>query len=161
MQSQVERLANLIRGIDSVMFSALDVDGKIQSRPMVSQEREFDGRLWFFTEMDTESIRTDVNVNISYMEPASNRYISVMGHAEIIKDENIKRELWDESTERWFPYGLQNPDLNLICVGVTRAEYWDTPNAPSVETFDFTGEGYHHRPYSHDCEKPNLDSLQS
>ena len=39
------------------------------------------------------------------------------------------RTLWTPWVEPWFPRGLEDPDLALLCVHVEEAEYWDAPRS--------------------------------
>jgi hypothetical protein len=47
----------------------------------------------------------------------------------------------------WFPNGVDDPDLALLEVQVTKAEYWDSPSSPVVALVGFvkalaTGKPY-------------------
>src|SRR5690606_30642051 len=56
MQSErekIEKLRELIKDIDIAMLTTVDEDGSLRSRPMGTQEAEFDGDLWFFTSLTT------------------------------------------------------------------------------------------------------------
>lgn len=138
MHHQVERLAELIRGIESCMFTTINPDGSINSRPMVLQDSEFDGELRFFTHRESgkvDSIVEDSHVCMAFMDPGTNRYISVTGSAEVIDDPWTIRRNWTEAFERWFPNGPSDEDMVMIRVRVEHAEYWDTPHSDVVETF--------------------------
>jgi hypothetical protein len=83
--------------------------------------------------------------------------VSVSGRARLVRDKDKARELWNPTLRAWFPRGLDDPELALLCVTVTKAEYWDTPNSRMVQLVGFlkgalTGEPY--RPG--DNEKVNL-----
>ena len=61
----------------------------MHSRPMATQESEFDGTLWFFTAASSGKIIElgwNPSVNLSYAEPSATRYVSVSGDAEVIND---------------------------------------------------------------------------
>ena len=112
----------------------------MHSRPMATQKTEFDGSLWFFTGLNTGKIsEIDWNpeVNLSYAEASDNRYVSVSGTAEIVDDRAKMEELWSDIYKAWFPQGLDDPDLCLMKVEVTFAEYWDVPSGKMVQVFGF------------------------
>lgn len=148
-QSQVERLNQLIEGIHSVMFTTINPDGSVNSRPMIVQDHEFDGSLWFFTRRSSskvDSIVSDSRINIAFMDPGTNRYISMSGQAELIENEFVIKKMWSPKYEEWFAGGLKDPDLILIRFAVAHAEYWDTPHAEVVETFCLQGPPLSTRP---------------
>lgn len=51
-QEEIETLRELIKDIDTAMLTTVTEEGLV-SRPMKTQEVEFDGDLWFFTKKET------------------------------------------------------------------------------------------------------------
>ena len=135
----VEKLKDLIEGIDFCMLTTMD-GGHLRSRPMSTQQFEFSGDLWFFTSERThkvEDIKNDNRVNVAYSDAKSDRYVSVSGRAEIVKDRAKIEELWSPILKAWFPEGLDDPSLCLLKINVDQAEYWDTPSGMIVQLFGF------------------------
>lgn len=124
----VHTLADEIKGIRIAMLTTLEDDGTLRARPMATQEMQFDGDLWFFTHASTPKV-SDVEqyrqVSLSYANPDDNRYVSVSGTAQIVRDDQKMRDLWKPFLKAWFPQGLEDPDLALLQVHVSEAEYWD------------------------------------
>ena len=42
----------------------------------------------------------------------------------------------ESSFEAWFPKGKEDPDLNLLRVEISKAEYWDAPGKRMVHLID-------------------------
>lgn len=136
----IQKLGELIKDIRFAMFTTVDFDGNLYSRPMATQQVTFDGDLWFFSSRSSAKIRSiekDQHVNVSYSNPSDNRYISVSGRAEIVSDRAHMEELWNPLYKTWFPEGLEDPDLILIRVRVDSAEYWDSPSKMIVRLVGF------------------------
>jgi general stress protein 26 len=128
----VKKLAELIKDIKVAMLTTVAPDGKIHSRPMMTQDTEFDGVLWFFTGVSTSKvheIETDQHVNVTYANPEKQHYVSVSGRAQILSDRRKAEELWNPMYKAWFPGGLDDPDLRLLRVEIESAEYWDSPSS--------------------------------
>lgn len=135
----VKKLGEMIEGIDFCMLTTID-GGHLRSRPMSTQQFEFDGDLWFFTSDRThkvEEIANDSRVCVAYAEPGSNRYVSVSGRASLSKDRAKIEELWSPVHKAWFPDGLDDPHLALLKVEVDEAEYWDSPSSTLVQIAGF------------------------
>jgi len=129
-------LRDMIQDIRIGMFTTVAADGQLHSRPMATQETEPDGDLWFFTQANAvkaEEIRVNPNVNVSYASPRENHYVSVSGTATLVRDRKKIEQLWNQLYAAWFPQGLEDPDLALVKVEVTRAEYWDAPVGTMAE----------------------------
>jgi general stress protein 26 len=45
------KLGELIKGIRVAQLTTVEDDGSLRSRPMGTQDIEFDGTLWFFTQI--------------------------------------------------------------------------------------------------------------
>ncbi|WP_224367886.1 pyridoxamine 5'-phosphate oxidase family protein [Hyalangium versicolor] len=149
-QDAITHLGELIHGIKVAMMSTIDADGSLRSRPMWTHDRDFDGELWFFTREHSakvDEVEHDHHVNLSYADPSKDRYISVSGRCRLVLDKEKARELWNPTLKAWFPKGLDDPELALLCVKVEKAEYWDIPNSRMVQLIGFakavlTGEQY-------------------
>lgn len=139
-RSDVEKIRELIKGIRYAMLTTVDEDGSLRSRPMATQEAEFDGTLWFFTAAGSPKVQEvgrDQRVNLSYAAPDDNRYVSVSGTARLVRDREKMKELWNPILKAWFPDGLDDPELALLQVHVTKAEYWDAPSSKMVQLAGF------------------------
>lgn len=135
-----KKIGELIKDIQFAMLTTVEPDGTIRSRPMATQKQEFDGDLWFFTGASSpkvSEIRADSEVNVSFADPANNAYVSVSGTAQLVRDRRKIEELWNPILKAWFPDGLDDPDLALLKVTATQAEYWDSPNGKVVQALGF------------------------
>ena len=126
-QEEMETLRELIKDVDTAMLTTVTEEGLV-SRPMKTQEVEFDGDLWFFTKKETnkyEEILHEQDVNVAY---AGKSYVSVRGVAEIVEDLDKKKELWSKAYEKIMQTSYDDPNVILIKVKVEAAEYWETGN---------------------------------
>jgi general stress protein 26 len=129
-QQHIEQLADLIRDVDIAMFTTTGVDGRLYSRPLGTQEVDFDGDLWFATAADSPKvaeIALNPRVNVAYASPSKNSYVSVAGTARVVHDRAKIEELWSPAMKLFFPGGKDDPNLRLIHVSAESAEYWDGP----------------------------------
>lgn len=136
----IRKVNELIKDIRIAMLTTVDEEGVVRSRPMATQQAEFNGDLWFFTKSDTakvEDVERYQQVNVSYSEPSDNKYVSVMGSAEIIDDRAKMKELWNPLYKAWFPDGLDDPQIRLLKVEVEEVEYWDSPGGKVASVLGF------------------------
>lgn len=126
-QEDLKKLQELIKDVDTAMLTTKSDEGLV-SRPMKTQEVEFDGDLWFFTKKNTDKYQEflrDADVNVSY---AGDSYVSVRGRAEIVDDLEKKRELWSPGYEKIMQTTYDDPSVILFKVKAEAAEYWATGN---------------------------------
>lgn len=130
MNSDHDKLGELIKDIRIAMLTTVERDGTLHTRPLATLEYENTGELWFFTSIDSakaEEIEEDMRASVAYADTAKNVYVAVAGVAEIVRDRRKAEQLWTPMAKAWFPKGLDDPHLALLRVHVERAEYWDAP----------------------------------
>lgn len=135
---EMEKVAQLVKEIKFAMLTTHDQDGTLRSRPMTTLQIDGDGCLWFFTG-DPSSKIVDVNhephVNLAYARTDQQDYLSITGTAEVVRDRQKMQELWTPWIKPWFPDGLDDPELVLLKVTMTEADYWDAPGSAAMRLF--------------------------
>lgn len=135
-QSQVKKLKELIEDIKIAMLTTNHDDGRLRSRPMMVIEMDDAGSIWFFTNRNgekSESITENCDVNLSYSNPEKETFVSVSGEARFVDDRTKIKELWSPAIKPWFPKGVDDPNLILLKVEITGAQYWDVKSSALVE----------------------------
>lgn len=133
-QHPEEKLFELVDNFRIAMLTTLE-DGLLRSRPMALMDVEDDDTLWFFTSRDSEKvdeIAADHDVNLSFANERANTFISISGKAEVVRDVERQKELWNPYAKIWFEKGPADPDLVMLRVRPTQAEYWDSPQGKMV-----------------------------
>ncbi len=136
----IARLNELISGIKTAILTTVRPDSTLHSCPMASHPADQNGVLWFISHNNTEKIeavRSYQRVNLAYADPASQRYVSVSGFCELVRDHELAKQLWEPSYKSWFAGGPEDADLVLMKVDVQQAEYWDTSHGRMVPLLGF------------------------
>ncbi len=136
----IARLNELISGIDTAILTTVRADGSLHSCPMASHAADEGGFLWFLSDQNTEkveAVRTQQRVNVAYVDHQRNRYVSVSGYCELLRDHDRASRLWNSSYASWFPAGLDDPRLVLMKVDVQQAAYWDASQARMMPLVGF------------------------
>ena len=136
----VVKLNELIKGIDFAMLTTIRTNGSLHSCPMATQKVDADGVIWFFSHINTEkveAIRTDHRVNLAYSDADSQRYVSITGRCELVRDHVQAKQLWKPVYETWFPKGIDDPNLILLKVHVQEAAYWREEEGRMVKLLGF------------------------
>ena len=126
----IAQLSELIKDVEVAMFTTTGVDGRLYSRPLGTQQVDFDGDLWFATAADSPKvaeISLNPRVNVAYASTSKNTYVSVSGRARIVDDREKIEALWSPAMKLFFPGGKDDPNLRLIQVRAETAEYWEGP----------------------------------
>ena len=128
-----DQLRKLMKGIDIAMFTTIGEDGFPVSRPLSTQDADFDGKsVWFFVRRNSAKVREigrQPRVNVAYASQDRNVYLSVAGTASITDDPALIDRFWSDAYKAFCPGGRDDPQLVLIRVDVATVEYWDGPSS--------------------------------
>jgi general stress protein 26 len=132
-ENDLKKLREMVKDIDFCMLTTVDENGDLHSRPMSSNgDIDPDGDIWFFTSASSHKV-SEINklpkVNVSFADPDNQRYISVSGTAQLVRDRAKIDELWRPEFKIWFPEGKDDPEVALLRVSLEKAEYWDSPSS--------------------------------
>ena len=133
-------LWKLIKATRFAMFTTRHGNGHLHSRPMTTQNGKDDegDSLWFFMSRKgdpVEDLEKEPGVNVSYADPGKDSYVSVSGEASVVDDEALKKRLWSPMTQAWFPGGPTDPDVALVQVRITHANYWNVTDSKVTQLF--------------------------
>ncbi len=132
-EDDLQKLRELVKEIDFCMLTTVDEGGDLHSRPMSSNgDIDPDGDIWFFTNASSHKVSEIARlpkVNVSFADLDNQRYISVSGTGELVRDKKKIEELWRPEFKIWFPEGKDDPEVALLKVNVEKAEYWDSPSS--------------------------------
>ena len=137
-EDQRELLWDLIKDTRFAMFTTRHANGHLHSRPMTTQNSKVDedDSLWFFMSASSDPVadfRAEPTVNVAYANPAKDSYVSVSGTAEVVDDAERRKRLWNKLNDAWFPGGPNDPDVALVRVRITHANYWDVKESKVVQ----------------------------
>lgn len=121
------------------MMTSISRDTELHSRPMMTVQDEFTGRLYFFSRLNSEKIdeiNHNANILLTYTQPKKMTFVSVYGQASISRNPSKIREHWVPEMEAFFDKGMNDPDLCLIEVEVSEAEYWDSDKSQMTRIYE-------------------------
>ena len=98
------------------------------------------GDIWFFTNASSHKvseIEKLPKVNVSFADTDNQRYISVSGTAQLVRDQAMIEELWRPEFKMWFPEGRDDPQVALLRIRLEKAEYWDSPSSTIAYVMNF------------------------
>ena len=136
----LKKIGDLISEIRFAMLTTAAQDGSFDSRPMATQNKEFDGVLWFLTAQDSrkvDEIASDAHVGLMYANPDSASYVTIKGHANVSRDKEKIHELWNPMYKAWFPGGEDDPQIRVLRVDVDEAEYWEANDSKIVRSLKY------------------------
>jgi general stress protein 26 len=124
----VERVWALAEKISICMLSTWDGQ-EIHSRPMGAYVRRDNNTICFLTDArrhKDDEIRRFPTVTLAFADPNGQKYVSLIGRAEVSNDRAKIKDLWSTPAKAWWD-SPDDPDIRVLEVSPQSAEYWDSP----------------------------------
>lgn len=131
-----QKIWNLIKDIKTGMLTTRHGE-ELRSRPMVLVQDEYDGTLWFFTDLDTEKVfelENDNDVCLTFSDPDNHVYVSLTGVGKAIKNEALIDKYWNAFVSAWFPEGKDAPNVGMLEIKVQKGEHWNSDSSKMVKS---------------------------
>lgn len=141
-QRSVEKLREIIGHNATCMFHTRHTDGTLATCPMMVQEVDDDGALWFLSGRSSAKNMHLVNYPYVMLTVADNphsEYLVVHAEVSIVDDRARKEELWTAFAKAWFPGGVDDPELTLLKAVPSDCQYWDTVDGKLVQLVKIAG----------------------
>ncbi|CAM5767543.1 pyridoxamine 5'-phosphate oxidase family protein [Bosea minatitlanensis] len=125
-----DRVWDLVDSIKFAMLVTHDGDGDgLRARPMHANARREDDAIYFLTDrrdQKDDEIRLNDAVCLAFADPSDQRYLSIGGVATLLDDRALVKSLW-AAADKLFWDSPDDPDIRVLRVRPTSAEYWDSP----------------------------------
>lgn len=128
----VQRVRKLLKGMTVGMFTTAGGSGSTETRPMLVQEVDDRGWVWFLTDRHSRkacALSRSPYAAVSFQSSRGDRYVSVHGTAVVVQDRLKVKRLWNPTYRAWFPRGSRDPEIALIALRIARVDYWLVPRS--------------------------------
>jgi general stress protein 26 len=122
------RVWELMKKIGFAMLVTRDGD-KLRARPMSAYLERDENAIYFLTDArrhKDEAIARDPNVNLSFADPGSQKYVSVTGTAAVSNDRARIKQLFSTPAKAWWD-SPDDPNIRVLKITPDDAEFWDAP----------------------------------
>lgn len=136
-QDALDKMMKLVNDIDFCMMLTDLKTTPISAIPMSTKKVDENGDIWFLSGMNSDhntNIVKDSKVQLLYSKPSHMEFISIFGHASIVTDKSILKDLYGKTDDAWFD-GVDDPNLTAIKFDPNEAYYWDTKQNKYISLF--------------------------
>lgn len=131
----------LLETADATYLTTMDRDGFPQTRAMLNlrnkrqwptlrevfQGHEEDFLLYFSTNTSSAKVaQIEANPKVSayFCKPAAFHGLMLAGTIELVTDQTLKKRIWQDGWEVYYPRGVNDPDYTLLRLLPTVAKGW-------------------------------------
>ncbi|APR85452.1 General stress protein [Minicystis rosea] len=133
-------LIDMLQKFDNLIVVNAGLDGLPHGRPMAVAEVMPTGEIWFVTSRASaiaSEVRTFTDAHAVATGQREGSYVSVTGRLTLVDDRERVKRLWRETWLVWFPDGVNDPNLLLMCMHPEIGSYWNVaPPSPIRRTIE-------------------------
>lgn len=128
-----QKLRQLIQRAGVAMLITLDDAGAHAARPMLPLLLDRDAHIYFLTHRQSRKVHElTARPRIGLTVTDSHDYLFVTGRADVVREEELIRRLWQPTYRAWFPGGEDDAECIALRVTVERIDYWEPPRSRAV-----------------------------
>lgn len=132
-QDHIDKIREMVKDVKYAMMTTVTSEGHLHGCPMTTSETSLGAKeIWFIGDKTSESvanIKSNPQVNLSYVCQQDKDYVSINGKAELVEDQDKLDELWSPVYNAFYENGKEDPNVQLIKVVPNGAEYWISGNS--------------------------------
>jgi general stress protein 26 len=122
---------SLLKKFDRAML--VTQGDELHARPMAIAKADDDGTLWFISGVDSSKVNEiESRSQLLAVMQNSSQWLTITGRGELSRDRTRIDAVWKESFRAWFS-GKDDPNIVLIRLQPSAAEYWDTSGLKGVK----------------------------
>ena len=139
MTDSIERVWDIVEKAGVGMLTT-QFDGGLRARPLEPRLDRAAGLIRFVTDVrgtKDDEIAAQPDACLIVIEPKDKAYLSITGHAAVIRDSAIAARIWKKTDDVWWPGGPGDPNVCVLEFHPARAELWDGPASSAVAAYEF------------------------
>lgn len=127
-----EHLFDIIEDFDTAMMITRDGES-LHARPMAVARFNEAHDVYFATGLDSPKVaEIEALPKVLLTFQGSSTYASVEGPVSVVRDRALIDKLWSPAWKAWFPRGKDDPNICILKVDPTSAEYWDNSGLKGI-----------------------------
>ena len=128
MRDPVQTIGNLIDKQSVAYIGSVDGEGFPNVKAMLPpRNREGLSVFYFTTNTSSRRVaqyRENPKACVYFCDKRFFRGVQLLGTAEVLEDDETKREIWREGDTMYYPGGVTDPDYCVLRFTVTRGRYY-------------------------------------
>jgi len=118
MRDADKTIGNMINAQKVSFIGSVDSEGFPNMKAMLPPRKRIGIREFWFTtntsSMRVSQYRADPKACIYFCDTRFFRGVMLKGIMEVIEDDKVKEEIWNDGDERYYPKGMTDPDYCVL-----------------------------------------------
>ena len=117
----------LIKNSKIAIIGTVDDEGYPNIKAMLNLVSEGMITFWFSTNTSSKRVAQIMNnkkASVYFVDQDQFMGLMLIGDMEVVSDEALRRKLWFEGSEMYYPLGVDDPDYSVLKFTATKGNYY-------------------------------------
>ena len=113
--------------------------GGLRARPLDARPDRKAGVIFFVIDvrgLKDDEVKTSPEVCFTVIDADAKAYLSITGHADIVRDAAIAKRIWKSPDQVWWPDGPEDVNVRVLRLDPKMAELWDGPASSAIASYE-------------------------
>jgi general stress protein 26 len=126
-ENALQKGLELIKSSKIAMIGTLDDDGYPNIKAMLNLVSDGMKTIWFSTNTSSKrvtQIKKNMKASVYFVDQDRFKGLLLVGEMEVANDEESRKKLWFEGSERYYPLGISDPDYCVLRFTARKGNYY-------------------------------------
>lgn len=123
----IQKGLELMKSAKIALVGSIDDMGFPNIKAMMNLESEGLRKIWFSTNTSSRRIsflKENPKTCVYYVDSDKFMGLMLVGTIEVTQDNEIRRKLWADGCEVYYPLGIEDPDYSVLCFTAERGNFY-------------------------------------
>lgn len=123
----IKKAMELINDSEIAMIGTMDDDGYPNIKAMLNVTSEGMKTIWFSTNTSSKrvaQIKNNKKASVYYVDQEHFMGLMLVGEMEVLQDEDSRKKLWFDGSEKYYPLGVNDPDYSVLRFTAKKGNYY-------------------------------------
>jgi general stress protein 26 len=114
----IEKGLEIIKNSKIALVGSIDSEGFPNIKAMMNLESEGMKKIWFSTNTSSKRViylKNNPKACVYYVDSEKFMGLMLVGKIEVTQDNELRKRLWAEGCEMYYPLGITDPDYSVFC----------------------------------------------
>jgi general stress protein 26 len=123
----IEKGLEIIKSSKIALVGSIDSEGFPNIKAMMNLESEGLKKIWFSTNSSSKRViylKNNPKACVYYIDSEKFMGLMLVGKIEVTQDNELRKRLWAEGCEVYYPLGVTDPDYSVFCFTAERGNFY-------------------------------------
>jgi general stress protein 26 len=123
----IEKGLELVKNSKIALVGSIDHEDFPNIKAMMNLESEGLRKIWFSTNTSSKRVsylKNNPKACVYYVNSDNFMGLMLVGKIEVTQDDELRKKLWADGCEVYYPLGITDPDYSILCFTAEKGNFY-------------------------------------